>query len=144
MGWCDGLRSGFAMIEAAYVVQRLQDAHSTMALLPGSVGPQTLAAQSYGYVSEPHKGDKAGRIKLQPSREDIADMDEAVGWLSHIHNTTIRRIVSARSVVSPKTGKPAMSWARVAVTVGATAEAVRWWHECGILAIVSALNGVGK
>lgn len=132
------------MIDAAYVVQRLQDAHKAMALLPGSVGPSTLAAQSYGYVSEPHKGDKAGRIKLQPSRADIAEMDEAMGWLSHITNTTIRKIVSARSVVSSSTGKPAMSWARVGRSVGASAVAVRDWHGRGINAIVRALNGVGK
>lgn len=131
------------MIDASYVVQRLQEAHTTMAILPASVGPATLGAQSYGYVSEVHKGDK-GRIKLQPSREDIAAMDEAMGWLSHIDNKVVRKIVSARSVVSSATGRPAMSWVNVGKAVGASAKAVQLWHAVGIRDIVQALNGVGR
>jgi hypothetical protein len=69
-------------------------------------------------------------------------MDETMAWISLIpvERYVLRRIVGARSLVHPITGRHLFPWRRIAVTVGADHKAVQRWHAQGIELIVAELN----
>ena len=68
-------------------------------------------------------------------------MDEALGWVALIprERTVLRRIVGARSLVSPVTERHLFSWRRLGGVVGADHKAVQRWHAQAIEIIVAAL-----
>ena len=55
----------------------------------------------------------------------------------------LRRVVGARSLVSPITGRHVLSWRRIGDAVGADHKAVQRWHAQGVDVIVASLNGEG-
>ena len=69
-------------------------------------------------------------------------MDETFQWLGLIPDdrTVLRRLVSARCLVSPLTGKHLYAWRRLGALVGADHKAIQRWHGEGIRLIVKALN----
>ena len=69
-------------------------------------------------------------------------MDEALSWIQLIpqENYVLRRIVGARAMVSPLTGRHLFSWRRLGGLLGADARAVRRWHAKGIAIILSQLT----
>ena len=69
-------------------------------------------------------------------------MDETFAWLALIPSDrhVLRRLVSARALVSPLTGKHLYAWRRLAAVVGSDHKAVQRWHGEGIRLIVGALN----
>ncbi len=72
-------------------------------------------------------------------------MDEAMGWITLIplDRYVIRRIVGARSLVSPTTDRHLFPWRRLAKAIGADHKAVQRWHRQGIDMIVTSLNHPG-
>lgn len=88
-----------------------------------------------------------------PSAAGVDRMDQALAWVPLIPEgqvgprcgptgIVLRRIVHARALVSPLTGKHLFAWRRLACTVGADHKAVQRWHAQGIDIIVAALNRV--
>jgi hypothetical protein len=69
-----------------------------------------------------------------------------MGWLALIppDRIVLRRIVGARSLVSPATERHLYSWRRLGTLLGADHKAIRRWHEQGIGLIVAALNAGGE
>jgi hypothetical protein len=65
-------------------------------------------------------------------------MDQAFGWLALIpaDRYVLRRIVSARSLVSPLTLRHLFSWRRLGLLLGADHKAVQRWHGQGVGLIV--------
>ena len=51
----------------------------------------------------------------------------------------LRRIVGARSLVSPVTERHLYSWRRLATLLGADHKAIQRWHGQGVALIVAAL-----
>ena len=87
-----------------------------------------------------------GRIRPPvPSPAAIDRMDAAWVWLGLIPGDkfVLRRVVGARSLVSPLTGRHVLSWRRIGDAVGADHKAVQRWHAQGVDLIVAALNRVG-
>jgi hypothetical protein len=72
-------------------------------------------------------------------------MDEAMGWIGLIPDDryVLRRIVGARSLVSPMTDRHIFPWRRLGAAIGADHKAVQRWHAEGIGLIVAALAASG-
>lgn len=131
---------------AAMVIARLEEAGATLLALPAR-GPSPRlrgtvhtvvreAAESYGWtggVARP----------AVPDARRISRMDEAMGWLRLIADDRylLRRVVGARALVSPVSGRHLFSWRRLGAVVGADHRAVQRWHAEGIDRIVAGLGG---
>jgi hypothetical protein len=92
-------------------------------------------------------GWEAGRIRpAVPSAARITRMDEALGWIALIprERYVLRRIVGARSLVSPVTERHLFSWRRLGAVVGADHKAVQRWHVQGIAILVGALTAAQR
>lgn len=127
------------------VVARLEEAGATLLALPesgysprmrsGALQVVHSAAEAYGWSH--------ARLRPPtPSPERITRMDETFAWLTLIpaDRTVLRRLVGARALVSPLTGKHLYAWRRLGAVVGADHKAVQRWHAEGIRLIVRALN----
>lgn len=143
----DGTRDELAgqPIDAPYVIVRLEDAGASLLSLPGTGWTTKLrsssleivrtAIESYGWTEQ--------RVRPPiPSALRISRMDEALGWITLIplDRYVLRRIVGARSLVSPITDRHLFPWRRLGAAVGADHKAVQRWHRQGIDLIVEAIN----
>jgi hypothetical protein len=132
-------------IDAEFVIARLEEAGATLLALPGTGWTTKLrqssleivrtAIESYGWT------DKRVRPAI-PSAARISRMDEVMGWITLIplDRYVLRRIVGARSLVSPTTDRHLFPWRRLGATIGADHKAVQRWHRQGIDMIVAELN----
>ncbi len=131
--------------DAELVIYRLEEAGMTLLALPHS-GPSTQLRQSrieivrtaldaYGWTPERAR-------PAVPDSTKIDRMDEALGWITLIprERYVLRRIVGARSLVSPLTERHLFSWRRLGAVLGADHKAVKRWHTEAIGLIVTALN----
>ena len=134
-----------SLIDADTVVYRLEEAGSTVLALPGggwttrlrtsSLDIVRTALESYGWTEN--------RVRpAVPPAARIDRMDEAFGWIGLIPQDrfVLRRIVGARSLVSPITERHLFPWRRLAGVLGADHKAVQRWHAQGIALIVAALR----
>ncbi len=134
-------------IDAQFVTWRLEEAGATLLALPGTGYSTRLRTSSLEIVRAAIEGygwtEKQVRPPV-PSAAKITRMDEALGWLQLIPEGryVLRRIVGARSLVSPKTERHLFPWRRLGAALGADHKAVQRWHGEGIGLIVAALNGV--
>ena len=132
-------------IDAHAVIDRLEEAGATLLALPGSGWSTRLRTSSLEIVRTAIEsyGWSTNRIRPPlPSPARITRMDETMGWISLIpvERYVLRRIVGARSLVHPITGRHLFPWRRIAVAVGADHKAVQRWHAQGIESIVTQLN----
>lgn len=133
---------------AEEVLARLEEAGAILlAMNCGRAGPASLTAQSQGWpvVHEAIEAYGWSGMRVRPGLPDarsISRMDEALGWIGLIpqQNYVLRRIVGARALVSPLTGRHLFTWRRIAEMLGAKPRAVRTWHARGIALIVAALS----
>ncbi len=130
---------------AEWVVGRLEEAGTTLLALPNT-GPSTRLVQGgLEWVRDAAESYGATRAKLRPaipSAAQISRMDQAFRWISRIPEDryVLRRIVGARSLVHPMTGRYLYSWRRLGTAVGADHKAVQRWHAQGVDLIVTLLN----
>lgn len=117
-------------IDAAYVIERLEEAGATLMALPSNAPQLGQRVQTYGYVAELIKGALPTRAALMsvPDAASITRMDEAFGWLAMIPNQAHRRMVAARSLTKPGSGLPVFSWAKLGAAMKADPRAVQAWH----------------
>lgn len=134
---------------AAYVTARLEQAGTCILTLavkgtrPASYGsgwPDVVrdAIEGYGWTAE--------RVRLPPpTAAQITAMDEAFAWLALIpaDRYVLRRIVAARSLVSPYTQRHVSTWRWIGRAIGADHRAVQRWHGQGVDLIVAGLVGKG-
>jgi hypothetical protein len=131
-------------IDAAFIVYRLEEAGATLLALPGT-GYSTKMRVSHldvvPSVVEAYGSDRTRVRPPTPSAARITRMDEALGWITLIpaERRVIRRIVGARSLVSPVTERHLFSWRRLGEVVGADHKAVQRWHGQGIDMLVAAV-----
>ena len=119
-----------------------------MLALPGTGWTTKLRASSLEIVRTAieNYGWTENRIRPAiPSAARITRMDEAMGWITLIplDRYVLRRIVGARSLVSPTTDRHLFPWRRLANAIGADHKAVQRWHRQAIDMIVTALNQPG-
>ncbi len=131
-------------IDSAFVIHRLEEAGATLLALPGTGYSTRLKASHLAIVQDASDayGAEKGRIKPPiPSAARITRMDEALGWIALIPQDryVLRRILGARSLVSPVTERHLFSWRRLGTVMGADHKAVQRWHAQGIEMLVAAL-----
>jgi len=127
------------------VIARLEEAGTTLLALPGTGWTTKLRTSSLEIVRAAieNYGWTENRVRpAVPSAARISRMDEAMGWIPLIplDRYVLRRIVGARSLVSPTTERHLFPWRRLAVAIGADHKAVQRWHRQGIALIVAALK----
>lgn len=120
-----------------YVMFRLEEAGATLLSLPGSGPGNALKTSKWPTVHSTIEAYGWTGARLRPAMPEparITRMDEALGWIEAIpqENYVLRRIVGARSLVSPLTGRYLFSWRRIGKILGADPRAVRRWHGKGI------------
>ena len=131
-------------LDADYVIRRLEEAGQTLLALPHT-GPSTRLVQSgmewVRDASESYGRDRARLRPAVPSAAQITAMDQALGWipLIPIDKYVLRRVVGARCLVNPMTGRHLFAWRRLGVAIGADHKAVQRWHAQGIALIVRSL-----
>ena len=131
--------------DSAFVVARLAEAGATLLALPNS-GPSTrLRTGGLEWVRDVVPLGTRGQTRLRPAAPDAAAidrMDRALAWVSMIpqEKYVLRRVVGARSLVCPMTGRQVFSWRRIGTALGAEHKAVQRWHAQGVALIVAALN----
>ncbi len=136
-------------VDAAFVIYRLEEAGATLLSLPSS-GYSTRLTMSHldvvPSVLEAAGPDRSGLRPATPSASRISRMDEALGWIALIpaDRRVIRRIVGARSLVSPVTERHLFSWRRLGEVVGADHKAVQRWHGQGIDMLVAAVGAINR
>ena len=132
---------------AAEIVARLEEAGATLLALPqrgyspdlrtGGLEIVRAASESYGWE---------GNVKLRPpvpSAARITRMDEAFAWLALIPDGryVLRRILAARALTHPLTGRHLYAWRRLGAALGADHKAVQRWHGEGVALLVAGLAG---
>jgi hypothetical protein len=135
-----------ALIDAETVLSRLEEAGRTLFAMPNNSPRLGIRTQHYGFVVDAAAAAASNsKSRLRPAIPDarhISRMDEAMSWISLIplDRYVLRRIVGARSLVHPITGRHVHSWRKVANSLGYSHQAVRGWHAQGIDLIVAALR----
>jgi hypothetical protein len=135
-------------IDTAFITYRLEEAGATLLALPGTGYSTGLRTSQLDIVRDAEAyGRQSGRIRpAVPSASRITRMDEALAWLILIpkERYVLRRIVGARSLVSPVTERHLFSWRRLGTVLGADHKAVQRWHGQGIDMIVAAVRALRK
>jgi len=132
--------------DAELVSLRLEEAGATLLSLPSGGARTELRTSAWPAIHAEAEayGWSGARLKpASPAAQAISRMDEALGWIRLIpqENYVLRRIVGARALVSPLTGRHLFSWRRLGGLLGADGRAIQRWHGKGIAMIVAALNG---
>jgi hypothetical protein len=136
-------------VDSAFLVYRLEEAGATLLSLPGTGYSPRLRVSQLDVVHtalEAYGWDKGRMRPPVPSASRITRMDEALGWITLIpaDRYVLRRIVGARSLVSPVTERHLYSWRRLGEVLGADHKAVQRWHAKGIDILVGAVSALRK
>ena len=134
------------VIDADFVVYRLEEAGATLLALPGTGYSTRLRSSALDIVRTALEAYGWGEARIRPPvppADKISRMDEAMGWIPLIplNRHVLRRVVGARSLVHPITDRHLFPWRRLGAALGADHKAVQRWHAQAIGMIVQALNG---
>jgi hypothetical protein len=137
------------VIDAGFVRYRLEEAGATLLALPGTGYSTRLRLSQLDVVPSATETAPGSGQRLRPpvpSASRITRMDEALGWIPLIprERYVLRRIVGARSLVSPITERHLYSWRRLGGLLGADHKAVQRWHGQGIDMLVAALGALAR
>lgn len=127
-----------------FVQACLEEAGLTLLALPNT-GPSTRLRQGgLEWVRDAvaYPPDRTVIRPAVPSAAAIDRMDRVLAWIPRIpaDKFVLRRVVGARCLVSPTTGRHLFTWRRLAAAVGADHKAVQRWHAQGLGLIAAALN----
>lgn len=130
---------------AEYVLAALEEAGCTLLALPQSGYSTRLRQGGLEWVRDAATAYPPERSQIRPavpSAASIDRMDRVLSWIPRIpaDKFVLRRIVGARCLISPATGRHLYSWRRLGTAIGADHKAVQRWHAQGIDLIVAALN----
>lgn len=127
-----------------YVTMRLEEAGATLLAMPNRGHSTKLrqmrfdvvhtALEAYGWEAPPLRAPA-------PDSAAISRMDEAFGWLRLVPDGqfVMRRIMGARALVHPLTGRHLFTWRRLANILGADHKSVQRWHKQGLSLILRGL-----
>lgn len=130
---------------AAELVTALEEAGATLLALPNTGHTTRLrqsgmewardAAQAYAPTNTPLR-------PAAPTSTAIDHMDVVLGWIPRIPigRFVLRRVVGARCLMNPMTGRLLYSWRRLGTALGADHKAIQRWHAQGIAIILASLH----
>ncbi len=128
-----------------FVQACLEEAGLTLLALPNT-GPTTRLRQGgLEWVRDAAAAYPPERTLIRPavpSAAAIDRMDRVLAWIPRIpaDKFVLRRVVGARCLVSPTTGRHLFTWRRLGTAIGADHKAVQRWHAQGLALIAAALN----
>ncbi|MGH7122685.1 MAG: DUF6362 family protein [Acetobacteraceae bacterium] len=128
------------------VIARLEEAGTTLLCLPISGRRPDLRTSHWPAIHTAIDAYGWSGARLRPAvppAAAISRMDETLSWIGRIPDEkyVLRRIVGARALVSPLTGRYLFPWRRLGALLGADGRAVKRWHAKGITVICDSLNG---
>lgn len=131
--------------DGSYVIGRLEAAGAALLALPQSGFSTRLRTSSLDIVRSALDAYNPGEARIRPpvpSSREVDEMEQALAWIPLIplERYVLRRIVGARALVNPMTGRHMFTWRRLAASLGADHKAVQRWHAQGIAMIVTALG----
>jgi len=126
------------------VIARLEDAGATLMAMPARGPSPHLRQMRFDVVhtaEEAYGWQSAAPRAAMPDARAISRMDEAFGWLALIPEArfVLRRILGARALVHPLTGRHIYPWRRLGLLLGSDHKAVQRWHRQGVDLLVAAL-----
>jgi hypothetical protein len=126
------------------VVAQLEAAGATLLAMPAkgySTGMRQMRFDIVHTALEAYGWETAALRAPIPSASAISAMDEAFGWLGLIpeERFVLRRILGARALVHPLTGRHLYPWRRLAALLGSDHKAIQRWHGQGVALIVERL-----
>jgi hypothetical protein len=131
-------------MRASEIVERLEEAGATLLAMPSSGYSTRMRQMRFDIVHtalEAYGWEAPGLRAAAPSAAAITRMDEAFGWLALIPESkfVLRRILGARALVHPLTGRHLFAWRRLAAGLGADHKSVQRWHDEAVRMVVAAL-----
>ena len=141
--------SGQAGLAGAAVIARLESAGATLLAMPARGYSTQMRQMKFDVVHsalEAYGWQASGPRPPVPSATDITLMDEAFGWLALIpeQKYVLRRILGARALVHPMTGRHIYPWRRLAALLGADHKSVQRWHGQAVAMLVQALTSPAR
>ena len=136
-------------VDAELVTHRLEVAGATLLAMrdrhPGPAPYRCALPEVLHGFWDAYGRDTTSETENRPSPPPgraIDAMDATYAWLALIpqHRFVLRRIVAARSLIHPTTGKHVYTWRRLGDVIHADYRAVKRWHRQGIAIIVAALG----
>ena len=130
---------------AEELISRLEAAGATLLALPSRGYSTQLRTMKFDVVHtalEAYGWQAAAARPPMPSATEISRMDEAFSWLAMVPESkyVLRRILGARALVHPITGRHLFPWRRIGTMLGADHKSIRRWHGQGIELVVQGLN----
>ena len=130
---------------AEELIGRLEAAGATLLALPSRGYSTQLRTMKFDVVHtalEAYGWQAAVVRPAMPSAADISRMDEAFGWLAMVPEAkyVLCRILGARALVHPITGRHLFPWRRIATMLGADHKSIQRWHGQGIELVLRGLN----
>jgi len=122
---------------AAEIVARLEAAGATLLAMPARGYSTHMRQMKFDIVHtalEAYGWGGAMARPPAPSAAEISRMDEAFGWLALIPEAkyVLRRVLGARALVHPLTGRHLYAWRRLGAALGTDHKAVQRWHAEGV------------
>jgi hypothetical protein len=141
-----GARAVGGQLGGPEVIARLEAAGATLLAMPARGYSTHLRQMKFDIVHtalEAYGWQSAMARPPVPSAAEITQMDEAFGWLALIPEGqyVLRRILGARALVHPLTGRHLYPWRRLAAVLGSDHKAVQRWHGQGVALLVRELAG---
>ena len=146
-------------MDTAEIQQRLEQAVRTLMMLPVPRGgfpggershwPEIVRNYAEFFAAQvqadaDHREEMlAGRnaVRIRPLQSQIDQMDEALQWVfDHVENPIHRKIVFARAMLHPLSGRHIVSYRRLGRLLGMDHKAVKVWHDKALEAIRSGLE----
>jgi hypothetical protein len=136
-------------LDGAAVIARLESAGATLLAMPARGYSTQMRQMKFDVVHsalEAYGWQASGPRPPVPSATDITLMDEAFGWLALIpeQKYVLRRILGARALVHPMTGRHIYPWRRLAALLGADHKSVQRWHGQAVAMLVQALTSPAR
>ncbi|WP_298286649.1 DUF6362 family protein [Acidocella sp.] len=128
------------------LVARLEAAGATLLALPARGYSTRLRTMHFDVVHTALDayGWQAPALRPpMPGAAAISDMDEVFSWLGLIpeQKYLLRRIVGARALVHPLTGRHLFAWRKLGALLGADHKSVQRWHGQGLEILRARLAG---
>ena len=135
-----------ARLNGGEIIVRLEQAGATLLALPSKGYSTHLRQMRFDIVHtalEAYGWEAPALRAPTPSAAAISAMDEAFAWLALIPEQSflLRRILGARALVHPLTGRYLFPWRRLAAAVGADHKSVQRWHGNAVAMLERRLNG---
>ncbi len=130
----------------AEIVRQLEQAGATLLAMPSTGYSTRMRQMRFDIVHtalEAYGWEAPALRAPAPDAAAISAMDEAFGWLALIPESQflLRRILGARALVHPLTGRYLFTWRRLASSIGADHKSVQRWHGQAVDMVVRALAG---